>query len=163
MRPDPRCPHCNEKVSSTATWCMHCGADFEEPVDAGGSDLASVLERGDTDDVLVVVGDSEYGPSAAGIVLGAVALFTLPVVSPPGVTLLYLVAVVAVGYLAAQRETFADAVDRGVQLLALAPFALWVVAALGGRPVGFGVLVGPVVYAALLLFAARRIRGLLET
>ena len=132
---------------------MHCGADFEEPVDAGGSDLASVLERGDTDDVLVVVGDSEYGPSAAGIVLGAVALFTLPVVSPPGVTLLYL---------AAQRETFADAVDRGVQLLALAPFALWVVAALGGRPVGLGVLVGPVVYAALLLFAARRIRGRLE-
>ncbi|MFC7026657.1 zinc ribbon domain-containing protein [Halomicroarcula sp. GCM10025324] len=162
MRSDPRCPHCNEKVSATASWCMHCGADFAEPVDANGNDLAAVLERSDSDDLMVLVGDSEYGQRAVGIVVGAIALFTLPIVSPPGTTLLYLVAVVGVGYLTAQRETVADAVDRGAQLLALVPFLLWLFAAFSGRAVGIGVLVGPVVYAALALFVARRVRERLE-
>lgn len=31
MPADPRCPRCNGKVSARATWCMHCGADFEVP------------------------------------------------------------------------------------------------------------------------------------
>lgn len=26
---DPRCPDCGGPVSATATWCMHCGAEFE--------------------------------------------------------------------------------------------------------------------------------------
>jgi len=34
MSADPRCPSCHEKVSATATWCMHCGVDFDEPADA---------------------------------------------------------------------------------------------------------------------------------
>jgi len=36
MASDPRCPRCDGKVSARATWCMHCGADFEVPGDRGG-------------------------------------------------------------------------------------------------------------------------------
>ena len=45
MRPDPRCPSCHDKVSATAQWCMHCGRDFETPVDASelGADGEAVL------------------------------------------------------------------------------------------------------------------------
>lgn len=162
MRPDPRCPHCNEKVSATASWCMHCGRDFEAPVDAGDADLASALESGDADDLVVFVRDGEYGPRAAAVAVAAVALFTLPWVSPGETTFLYLVAVVGIGYVAAKRETFADALDRGAQLLAVAPFVLWLFAAVQGLPVGIGSLVGPIIYAAVVLFGARRIRTRLD-
>jgi hypothetical protein len=37
MRADPRCPYCDGKVSATAEWCMHCGREFDGPVDAAGS------------------------------------------------------------------------------------------------------------------------------
>lgn len=33
---DPNCPSCGEPVSATASYCMHCGTDFE-PVDADPS------------------------------------------------------------------------------------------------------------------------------
>lgn len=48
MRTDPRCPSCDGKVSSAATWCMHCGADFEAPVDAnadGDGEMTVSRER----------------------------------------------------------------------------------------------------------------------
>jgi len=37
---DPRCPECGEKISATATYCMHCYADLptEEDVDIASSD-----------------------------------------------------------------------------------------------------------------------------
>ena len=162
MRPDPRCPHCNEKVSATASWCMHCGQDFEQPVDAGDTGLASALESGDSDDLVVYVRDGEYGPKAAAVAVAAVGLFTLSWVAPPSTTFLNLVAALGIGYVAAKRATFADAVDRGAQLLALAPFVLWLFAAVQGFPVGIGSLTGPVVYAAVVLFAARRVRTRLE-
>jgi len=47
MRSDPRCPSCDGKVSATATWCMHCGRDFEDPVDAnaaGGGTVTTTRE-----------------------------------------------------------------------------------------------------------------------
>ncbi|WP_225335618.1 hypothetical protein [Halomicrobium urmianum] len=31
MPADPRCPECDGKVSSRAGYCMHCGAEFDEP------------------------------------------------------------------------------------------------------------------------------------
>lgn len=49
---DPRCPECHGKVSATAAYCMHCGADFESPVDADSGDRLAggvARERGEVD------------------------------------------------------------------------------------------------------------------
>jgi hypothetical protein len=46
MATDPRCPECDEPVGTTATYCMHCDAEFDAPVDAGDTD--SEIARGDT-------------------------------------------------------------------------------------------------------------------
>lgn len=35
---DPRCPACAGKVSATADYCMHCGAEFEAPAEADAVD-----------------------------------------------------------------------------------------------------------------------------
>ncbi|MFC6974669.1 zinc ribbon domain-containing protein [Halomicroarcula sp. GCM10025709] len=157
MRTDPRCPHCNEKVSATASWCMHCGQDFDEPREAGSGELTEALARGDGNAIADQLVASEYGPGAVGVAIAAVALVTLPIVSPPGLTFFYLAAVVAIGYLSAQRPTVADALARGAQLLALAPFLLWLLSALLYAVPPITALLGPIVYAALVLLVVRRI------
>jgi hypothetical protein len=49
---DPVCPECGEAVGSTSTYCMHCDADFDAPIDAsefaGGS--ATTDQTADADD-----------------------------------------------------------------------------------------------------------------
>jgi hypothetical protein len=47
MATDPRCPECNEPVGTTASYCMHCDAQFDAPVDASDSD--SETPTGGTD------------------------------------------------------------------------------------------------------------------
>ncbi|WP_324759898.1 hypothetical protein [Haloarcula montana] len=157
MRTDPRCPHCNEKVSATASWCMHCGQDFDEPREAGSGELTEALARGDGDAVAGRLTDSERGPGAVGVGLAIVALVTLPTVAPPGLTFFYLAAVVAVGYLAAQQQGASDALSRGAQLLALTPLLLWLLSAALYAVPPITALFGPIVYAVLVLFLARRI------
>jgi len=58
MVSDPRCPECNGAVGTTATYCMHCGAEFERPVGVdgdAGTDTESVtpdeIDYGATTDV----------------------------------------------------------------------------------------------------------------
>lgn len=171
MPSDPRCPHCSEKVSATATWCMHCGRDFDQPVEADGgrpvgsgrgetTDVAAALESGDIDGLRHALERSDTGMTTVGIAYAVIALVTLPFVAPGGVTLLYLVAVAAVGYVAADQRSLSTAIERGGQALAAAPFLLWLVAGLfGSAAVSATALLGPVVYAGLVLYGIRALGG----
>ncbi|WP_312620855.1 hypothetical protein [Haloarcula sp. 1CSR25-25] len=177
MTADPRCPHCSEKVSATATWCMHCGRDFDSPVDAGtgttvldaggsqtASDLETALNAGDLDGVRGALTGSGRGPTLVGIGLAAIALFTLPYATPPGNTLWYLLAVAGVGAVAATQPTVDDAVGTGGKSLALAPFfvvfvdVLWGYLVSGLVSASPTVLFGPAIYAGLVMFGIRRYR-----
>lgn len=168
MREDPRCPHCTEKVSATARWCMHCGRDFDAPVDAAhgrspgssaAADIETAMESGDFSGILVSFEEHDSGPLLVGIALGVVALFTLPFASPDGVTLWYLLAVVGIGYVAADADSVDVALDRGAKALAVTPFLLVFVRILlsGFLTVSVVSLIAPTVYAALVLFAHRAI------
>ncbi|MBX0324225.1 hypothetical protein EGH21_14395 [Halomicroarcula sp. F13] len=170
MVSDPRCPHCDGKVSATATWCMHCGQDFAEPVEADGgrvvghgldepTGLRSALESGDARAIGRTFESHEDGPRVVGVVLAVVAFVTLPMVSPSGVTFLYLAAVAGVGLYATRQPSAADAIRDGGTALAVAPLVLWVAAALlsGFTVVAVTDLFGPILYAGLVLFAVRRL------
>jgi hypothetical protein len=87
---DPVCPECGEAVGSTSTYCMHCDADFDAPVDEseftggsattdqttdaddwGGSDQGALEDDGDWGDSDAAVtehpsGWDEGGPGDAG-------------------------------------------------------------------------------------------------
>lgn len=174
MTADPRCPHCSEKVSATATWCMHCGRDFDGPVDAGSgttvldaggsqsaADLESALNAGDVDGIKTALASSERGATLVGIGLAALALFTLPYATPPDNTLWYLLAVAGVGGVAATQPTADDAVRTGGKALAVAPFVVVFADVLVGyltaglltaSPM---VLVAPAVYASLVIYGVR--------
>ena len=173
MTADPRCPHCSEKVSATATWCMHCGRDFDSPVDAGtgttildaggsqtASDLEAALNAGDVDGIQNALAQSDNGPTIVGVVLAGIALFTLPLVSPPGASL-YLLVVAGVGAIAATQSTFDAALRTGGKALALAPFLLVGIDVFLGYLSGGAVatsatvLVGPAVYAGLVMYGVR--------
>lgn len=177
MTADPRCPHCSEKISATATWCMHCGRDLDSPVDAetgttvldaGGSqtpsDLEAALNAGDFDSIQEALAGSDQGPTLAGFGLAAVALFTLPYATPPGNTLWYLLAVAGVGAVAATQVTMDGAIETGGRSLALAPFFVVSADVLSGYLVsglvsaGPTVLFGPAIYAGLVVFGIRRYR-----
>jgi hypothetical protein len=177
MTADPRCPHCSEKVSATATWCMHCGRDFDSPVDAGtgttvldaggsqtASNLETALNAGDLDGVRTALTRSDSGPTLVGVGLAAVALFTLPFVSPPGLTLSYLLVVAGVGAVAATKSSADAAIRTGGKALALAPFLLVFVDVLigylfsGAVATTPTVLLGPAVYAGVVMYGVRLYR-----
>jgi len=177
MTADPRCPHCSEKVSATATWCMHCGRDFEGPVDAGtgatvldagGSrtttDLESALNAGDIDGIKAALASSERGAMLVGIGLAAIALFTLPYATPSGTTLWYLLAVAGVGAVAATQPSADDGVRTGGKALAVAPFFVVFADVLstylvsGIMAASPTVLFAPAVYAGLVIYGIRRYR-----
>ena len=71
MRPDPRCPSCGEKVSATATWCMHCGVDFDEPVDAGDGTVTVQRERETQRETAVAAATRDASSADAGYDEGA--------------------------------------------------------------------------------------------
>ncbi|WP_336337486.1 hypothetical protein [Haloarcula brevis] len=177
MTADPRCPHCSEKVSATATWCMHCGRDFDSPVDAGtgttvldagggrtASDLETALNAGDVDGIRAALSRSDSGPTLVGVGLAAIGLFTLPLVSPPGLTLASLLVVAGVGAVAATKATVDAAIRTGGKALAFAPFLLVFLDVLlgyllsGAVVAGPTVLLGPAVYAGVVTYAVRLYR-----
>ncbi|MDT3436957.1 hypothetical protein KZ498_19125 [Haloarcula sp. 1CSR25-25] len=156
---------------------MHCGRDFDSPVDAGtgttvldaggsqtASDLETALNAGDLDGVRGALTGSGRGPTLVGIGLAAIALFTLPYATPPGNTLWYLLAVAGVGAVAATQPTVDDAVGTGGKSLALAPFfvvfvdVLWGYLVSGLVSASPTVLFGPAIYAGLVMFGIRRYR-----
>ena len=156
---------------------MHCGRDFDSPVDAGtgttvldaggsqtASDLETALNAGDLDGIRGALTGSGRGPTLVGIGLAAIALFTLPYATPPGNTLWYLLAVAGVGAVAATQPTVDDAVGTGGKSLALAPFfvvfvdVLWGYLVSGLVSASPTVLFGPAIYAGLVMFGVSRYR-----
>ncbi|EMA22536.1 hypothetical protein [Haloarcula argentinensis] len=152
---------------------MHCGRDFDSPVDAGTgttvldaggsqttSDLEAALNAGDLDGIQNALAQSDNGPTIVGVVLAGIALFTLPLVSPPGAAL-YLLVVAGVGAIAATQSTFDAALRTGGKALALAPFVLVFIHVFLGYlsseavATSATVLVGPAIYAGLVMYGIR--------
>jgi len=169
MVSDPRCPHCDGKVSATAMWCMHCGADFERPVDADTgravegrnrqrADLERALNSGDVNELSSALDSKGIGSAFAGLAVAFAALVTLPFVSPPNVTALYLAAVVGIGIYAARQSSTGAAVRKGGFAMAAVPFALWLLSPLvnGIASFALGKLLGPLVYAVVVGSIARQ-------
>ena len=159
MVSDPRCPHCSGKVSATATWCMHCGEDFEDPIDADtGRPVEGRGDRGLSSDAGALSG-SDSGAKAVGVVLAVAALVTLPWASPGGVTLFYLLAVAGIGIYASTQPTASDALRDGGAALAIAPILLWLVAAFTGGVGGVSAssLLTPFIYAFVVTAITRRL------
>ncbi|GGK67237.1 hypothetical protein [Haloarcula sebkhae] len=152
---------------------MHCGRDFDSPVDAGTgttvldaggsqttSDLEAALNAGDLDGIQNALAQSDNGPTIVGVVFAGIALFTLPLVSPPGAAL-YLLVVAGVGAIAATQSTFDAALRTGGKALALAPFLLVFIDVFLGYlfsgmvATSATVLVGPAIYAGLVMYGIR--------
>ncbi|MDQ2070970.1 hypothetical protein ACODNH_11890 [Haloarcula sp. NS06] len=152
---------------------MHCGRDFESPVDAGTgttvldaggsqttSDLEAALNAGDLDGIQNALAQSDNGPTIVGVVLAGIALFTLPLVSPPGAAL-YLLVVAGVGAIAATQSTFDAALRTGGKALALAPFVLVFIDVFlsylfsGMVATDPTALFGPAIYAGLVMYGIR--------
>ena len=49
MASDPRCPACGSPVGMTASYCMHCDADFDAPVGVDDTTGASADDTSDDD------------------------------------------------------------------------------------------------------------------
>ncbi len=151
MVSDPRCPECTGKVSSTATWCMHCGADFPSAIDADSG--RPVQDRADGE---AAYEESTDGGSSdaqtVGFLVAVFGLITLPFVTPPGVTLLYVTAAVVAGLYAARQSSLGQAASRGGFALAVAPLAIWTLslALSGPGDVSFTALLGPLAYALVV-------------
>ncbi|KAA9399160.1 hypothetical protein Har1130_13220 [Haloarcula sp. CBA1130] len=155
---------------------MHCGRDFDSPVDAGTgstvldaggsqttSDLEAALNAGDLDGIQNALAQSENGPTIVGVVLAGIALVTLPLVSPPG-ALLFLLIVAGVGGIAATQSTSEAAVRTGGKALALAPFLLVFIDVFlgylfgGAVAISATILIGPAIYAGLVMYGVRLYR-----
>ncbi|PSP82622.1 hypothetical protein BRC96_10435 [Halobacteriales archaeon QS_6_64_34] len=155
MRSDPRCPECSGKVSSTATWCMHCGEDFRNPIDADSG--RPVQDRaGGKADHESAVDDGSSDASTVGLLVAVFGLVTLPFVSPPGMLVFYVVAAVAAGMYAAGQSSLAGAAARGGAALAVAPLALWTLALFMSGPsaLSVGSLLAPLAYALVVAAVA---------
>jgi len=157
MVADPRCPECDGKVSSTATWCMHCGVDFDNPVEADSGAPVDGRNRTDTDWEREAdsAGSFAAGPSLVGVGIGLLGLVTVPVVAPANVTLAFLAALFGVGVYAARQPTVSEAARAGLGALAVVPLVLWLLAALfvgsAGGPFG------PAAYAVVLGLLSRQV------
>lgn len=98
MAEDPRCPRCNGKVSATATWCMHCRADFE---DTGKSRRVADRPTAAESDLSRFVRSFDRNEGTREVLALVVSLATLfPIVglgTPHGGIPLALLAVIALG------------------------------------------------------------------
>jgi membrane associated rhomboid family serine protease len=156
MVPDPRCPNCAGKVSATAAWCMHCGADIEHPVDA---ESGAPIERRATVGNARESDETTTGATVVGVALAILAALTLPLVAPPDALLLVLATAVGVGVGAARQSTPTAAVRTGGKSLAAAPFAIWFVWGLlnGLGNVEPQALFGAIVYALVVVSVTRAV------
>ncbi|WP_226011162.1 hypothetical protein [Halomicrobium salinisoli] len=148
MREDPRCPHCEEKVSATAAWCMHCGRNFESPVnagsdgalddllgsavtDAGASGSSASGEVGDLGDVLAVLDrSSETRQGLVMAVAGATWVVLSVATGANGVVAL--LASAAFGYYLFQLDDAATVLVRSVYGAAALVVALQLFVAVSG-------------------------------
>jgi len=158
MVSDPRCPECAGKVSSTATWCMHCGEDFPSAIDADSG--RPVQDRADQQaDYEDSVDDGGSDATTVGFLVAILGLVTLPFVSPSGMLLFYVAAAVGSGAYAARQSSLAEAASKGGLALAVAPLALWtlsfVVPGTGG--LSTGTLLPALAYAIVVSAIARSI------
>ena len=162
MVSDPRCPDCAGKVSSTATWCMHCGEDFPSPVDADSGrairNRHSGTDVGEREQNQLGVTEDGAGQPVVGVLVAVFGLITLPFVTPPNMTLFSLAAAVGSGVFAARQSSTGGAVARGGVSLAAAPVVVWFLSLLVSDTGSFslGSLVGPVVYAVVVSSVARQ-------
>ncbi len=158
MRTDPRCPACAGKVSSTATWCMHCGEDFPTAVDAdsGRPVQDRATEKADYEES---VDGGSSDATTVGFLVAIVGLVTLPFATPPNMLLFYAAAAVGSGIYAAIQASLREAASKGGLALAVAPLVLWtlslVVPGTGGFSVGG--LVAALAYAIVVSSIARAI------
>lgn len=137
---------------------MHCGVDFERPIDADSGQ--AVRDRHDgRGGYAASADDGESNATAVGLVVAVVGLVTLPFVTPPGMTLFYVTAAVVAGVVAGSQSSLAAAASKGGLALAVAPLVLWalslVVPGTGGFSVGS--LVPALAYAIVVSSLARSI------
>ncbi|MDS0259947.1 hypothetical protein NDI56_11130 [Haloarcula sp. S1CR25-12] len=158
MVSDPRCPECAGKVSSTATWCMHCGVDFPSAIDADSG--RPVQDRADQQaDYDESVDDGSSDATTVGFLVAVFGLVTLPFVAPPNTLVLAAVAALAAGLFAARQPSLGEAFSRGGSALAVAPLALWSLALVlpGTGQLSLGSLLGPLAYAIVVSSVARAV------
>lgn len=158
MVSDPRCPECAGKVSSTATWCMHCGEDFSSAIDADSGRPVQDRAGGKADyEESVDGGDSDA--TTAGFLIAIVGLVTLPFVTPPNMLVFYVTAAIVAGAVAASQSSLREAVSRGGLTLAVAPLVLWTLSFVvsGTGSVSPGGLVPALAYAIVVSALARAI------
>jgi len=158
MVSDPRCPECAGKVSSTATWCMHCGEDFPSAVDADSGRPVQDRATGKADYEESVDGDSSDA-TTVGFLVAIVGLATLPFATPPNMLLFYVAAAVGAGIYAARQPSLREAASKGGLALAVAPLVLWTLSLVvpGTGDVSLGGLVPALAYAIVVSSIARAI------
>lgn len=158
MISDPRCPECTGKVSSTATWCMHCGADFPSAVDAeSGRPVQDHAEgKASYEDS---VDDGSSDATTVGLLVAVFGLVTLPFVSPSGMLVFNVAAAIGAGAFAATRSSLAEAASRGGLALAIATLALWTIELVLSGPgaLSIGSLLVPLAYALVVAAVAMAI------
>lgn len=158
MVSDPRCPGCNGKVSSTATWCMHCGEDFPSAVDAESG--RPVQDRADQQaDYEASVGSGSTDATTVGFLVAIFGLVTLGFVTPPNMLLFYVAAAVGSGVFAARQPSLKAAVSRGGLSLAVAPLVIWTLSLFvpGTGAFSIGRLVPALAYAIVISSLARAV------
>ena len=156
MVADPRCPECDGKVSATATWCMHCGVDFDHPVEADSGAPIDGPDRTNRtwDRETEALGAFDVGPTLAAVGVAVLGLVTVPLVAPANVTLAFLAAILGVAVYAARQATVTEALQRGLQSLAAVPLVLWLLATLFVGSAGS--LFGPAAYGVVLSLVGRQ-------
>ena len=156
MVPDPRCPECAGKVSSTATWCMHCGEDFSSAIDADSGRPVQDHADGRADDESSV-DDGSSDVKTVGVLITITGLVTLPLVTPPDMTVWYIFAAVSSGILTVKQSSRAEAISTGALWLAIAPPLIWVMSLVNTAPGQFsmGGLVPALTYTAIMSGIAR--------
>lgn len=162
MVSDPRCPSCAEKVGMTAKWCMHCGAEFDDPVGAEtGRPIGTPEYTHSSETAGGATEDSDDSTQSLAVVFAVAALVTFPLVTPENVTLLYFIAVVGVGYYTAVQPTATQAKERGLRALAVGPLGIWLLSPLvvGFEAASLGGVFPPAVYAAIVLSIGKQIES----
>jgi len=66
MAEDPRCPECAEPVGVRATYCMHCGAEFDHPAGVDDEVIGTGDSESDAVDEITDVFTDEGGDANAG-------------------------------------------------------------------------------------------------
>lgn len=136
---------------------MHCGVDFEHPVDADSGRAVESRHSGGVDSNQLGPEEADTAVRVVAVLVAVFGLVTLPFVTPPGVTLFSVAAALLAGVSAGGQSSAAEAAARGGSLLAVTPVVLWLVAALVlGTGASLGGLVPALAYAIVVAAVARQ-------